>query len=650
MVPKCSITWIGASVVFICIGYLSSIRNPFFPATTIQRLLHCQIFCWDQLTPHDLLRLKPTPSLHRSTTFFFWGDVTTLNYANALLKLVHPDSCSRNSCPLHKFLFRTAPSTSNITPLLLGVGKNNNAWCASSDMACLARSVDQAISKDVLLMAVPPEFYLHCTSKLASLESGESGRHAEVRNLLISLTHLFPGKVIIHSTGLEAQHGTHFNESCVEHVDIVVRNATLTSDIVTYLNVRDVLFARGHAHDDGIENLGNLGWQSNRMAELILQILECWASYFADTCRTPRSVNKSDGDNSNLAAFLIDSHRNKTMQHCANFTNYFTQTHGSAVRRIQANTSAFFENGGKVLIFKPHLKFNQGFADRMSGLTKAFLIAFCSNRTFFVDWPHIENMFISDPVNFTFPVPLFREYNITRIVNEYDESPLDAHIDYMSDDKNSPIISIHFNRAASWEALFKSKCSHKLQNLDVTLDVLFGCTVRLMGPPQPSVISPFSNILVRVQAGAIGVHYRYGDHTFKHPSMDVSLAAASAQMAQRTACFRNTSLPLHFIFLMTDNNAMKANASQLSSSLPVITTQVQPQHVAAENLPHEAYTDTLAEWFIFSLCSMHIVDKGSGFSRTSYAYSLSDNPVILSRDGTCHMHFVRDMALWGAKL
>ncbi len=619
---------------------------------------------------------------------FFWGDEITQHYADALHDNFHKHEDAR----IH---------------FLSSVSLEGFVTCNARDASfrdCLELFLNTTINyNDVFIVG---NFLGQHYGQVLNSISNEAALSEELSNIFDVVLQLFPGIILYHSQGPNRNAEESMNNRIQLLNNLVYQ--IIDNTRITYVDSYYFLtkypkheFATDGQHHPGvlsIEVLNQLG------TALTLQDDPGYVFH------RKRGMVRTDPDNQEgipATIFLpssdltyYESQHQLSLFHgdriaCPDgWAQEYIDFHREALALLYANTKHAIDSLGiRVLVFKPHQQWNQGFADHIAGLERAFILAWCTRRLFFIDWEPVEDLFKRDIINWKFPKDVFDRlvdghgdgYAIQYIHDRYQEPSVASYMhvlgffpsdktcskpeqDILDTSSQPPLISLHSNRAASYETMQKSICGDCLKSIGLWEDNLFGCITQLLLQPSEDVLRPYWNVARAIvnTRRVIGIQARFGDHIFRsvgHGTEDEFLNL----LMGRASCFHQLSAegqedagmnPAHPIpvirqdkyFLITDNMRLKDRALELYPTRFYVTA-ITPEHVVS-NHTSATYAAVVAEWYLFSLATFHSIDPNSGIGRTSYAYAQSAHPTFSSRDteGNCIPWRPKDLIHQGAFL
>jgi hypothetical protein len=488
--------------------------------------------------------------------------------------------------------------------------------CPGPVMNCLNSFFGNASESDVLIVG---SGYVYAS--ICQINGENLMRELAIREIsdYVELLLKFPGIILYHSLTPNIGHPDF--QACISLMNRVIHNAVSNTRIV-YIDTNGYLMDKTHLFKDAIHHPGT-------PSEGIFRIFMAAVARHYDLNQV---LNRHDqrGTCGNWAQDYINFHE-KAMNELRK-----TSTHATNVLDI------------KTLIFRPYLGYNQGFADRLAGLQRTFLLAFCTNRVFLVDWPVIQTLFEEDLIKWRYTSDIISNSSDTAYMNkEVDSHTIEYYLQELARPDSPSNYAMHFNRAASKETLDNSQCGARLKRLGMTVNNLFGCILRLLFKPSDVVLRPWvktaSDILNT--NNSVAIHFRFGDKSFQS-----SIVKGQLNMTfEKAKCLESAVgyEPSRF-FLMTDSMTYK---KKLIETYPqnFYHLDFQPRHVANSTDVVE-YSKLIAEWFLFGLTDFQIIDPNSGLSRTAFAYSQNVHPAFFSRTKNCKNFSIGDLVTEGAML
>jgi hypothetical protein len=583
----------------------------------------------------------------RSRKYFFMGNSVNRHYSFALEKLMkgqrdgHADRSSEKAeCPKDtlgcdrgqvKFLWKNWPLVPRRTPTMPQQHLSDGCHGYPSLQSCLEVFFANATSEDVLIIGSNYAFTSIC--QFGTEEQAYATARIDIPESIESVLQLFPGIILYHSLGpVRPDHPRPDEHQWIATINNITKQAVANTRIV-FVDSYEFLLDKTSQFDDVIHHSGP---PSEGVVSLFLETI---ATQGLDILQT----------------------RRKYAPRCRDWASEYVTFHRGALQAFHRDpVHALDVLGIKILIFKPDLRFNQGFADRIAGLQKAFLLAFCSRRLFLVDWPAIQGLFEDGDIVWKYPNRTFAALNarfaVEYIHNEYDKTSMSDYISLLTEKGSQSLISIHFNRAASAETLQNTECGNLLKSMGLSENNLFACTMRLLLQPKDEILLAYSDIARAIQntEHSVGIHIRFGDRVWRPGghNLPIDMEGMMLNITRRIQCFKpylsEDSLRQDRFFLLTDNVEFKRRITELYPS-KVYATTISPKHVAYSASQNE-YAEVVAEWYLFSLTAFHVIDGGSGLGRTSYAYSFPDYPSFYLREADCVPRWPKDLVKDGAKL
>ena len=559
--------------------------------------------------------------------------------------------CSRGRV---KFMWKNWPLMPRPTPSMPPEHLTDGCQEYGDDVrTCFLSFFGNCTDNDVLI--VGSNYAFTSTMQYGTEEEALATAEQDIPASVEILLETFPGTILYHSLGpVQFSHERLDEHRWIPLLNNITKRAVASTRIV-YIDTYGHLLDKRPLFEDVIHHPG-------RPSEDVVNMFLEAAALQRDSSRL-------------LAAF-----QERWSRRCqaTGWADEYIAFHRNALLRLKQDPlRAVLEEQIKVLVFRPFLNYNQGFADRLAGLEKAFLIAYCSNRVFLVDWPALQSLFQVSPVDWRYE-PAFWEEVVNCVANgsgvddggssiieyindEFDTKPVKDYIKQFSRLSSVPLTSIHFNRAASKETLATTSCGSRLKEKGITDDNLFGCAIGLLLVPKNDVLQPHTQILAAISTTqySVGAQIRNGDHVFDtdgDQAGDLGIIDDTVHaLVQRSVCFKplideGGSKPLgpRRIFLMTDSARLRERAIVLYPT-QFYVTNILPKHVAFSDSTQDHH-DIIAEWYLFSMNEFHVLDRYSGLGRTSYAYALTEYPAFFRQGTECLARTPADLGNDGAML
>jgi hypothetical protein len=499
----------------------------------------------------------------------------------------------------------------------------------STLQACLEEYFGNSTEEDVLIIGSNYAFTSICL--YGTEDEAYATARMDVPESIEIILQTFPGIILYHSLGpVRADHPRPDEHRWIPALNNITKQAVENTRII-FIDTYSFLLDKTSYFDDVIHHSGP---PSEGVIDLFLDAVAAQDLYIFK----PRLSYSS---------------------HCGDWAAEYISFHKKALQSLVKDPIYTMDVLGiKVLIYKPDLRFNQGFADRIAGLQKVFLLAICSRRLFFVDWPAIQGLFEDGDIVWKYPDRLFAtldaRFVMDYIHNEYDKTTMNNYIDFLGKNESQALVSMHFNRAASAETLQSTQCGTDLKSFGMSENNLFGCTMRLLLKPKDEILRPYKNVVraIKNTDQSIGVQVRFGDKVWENGGNNVDTEGTIQNLRMRLECFRpylsQGAFRVDRLFLLTDNAEFKRRAKGLYPA-QIYATKISPKHVGYSTSKNE-YAEVVAEWYLFSLTTFHVIDANSGLGRTSYAYSLSNYPSFYIHEGKCAPRWPKDLVNVGAKL
>ena len=303
-----------------------------------------------------------------------------------------------------------------------------------------------------------------------------------------------------------------------------------------------------------------------------------------------------------------------------------------------------------------------GVADRLSGLVSEFIFALLSDRAFsyisYGDLPNWSVAFSSpflhqEQLEFPSDAVESLKYTYKSVRNYRGDRSYAASVNmsayypiYLINEKllasqffelkdlaqepagftDTTFIIMASNRGASYSIFNNPHHRQKLVEWGLTPETCFGCIMHFLFLPRHNICNSGcrASELQLHNAGKegtlrIGIHVRLGDSVFRDDS-STSLDNASAFFECAFELVSQYKPARHLFFLISDSLQLRVLAKLKYKDVLVTDTSTKSLHVDCLHNPdmcrasNEAMQGAVANLFLMSMCDLHILTQGSGFS------------------------------------
>jgi len=316
-----------------------------------------------------------------------------------------------------------------------------------------------------------------------------------------------------------------------------------------------------------------------------------------------------------------------------------------------------------------------GLGDRFAGLVSVFSVALQHNLPMLIEWPAAAQSMepaLADLVDWRPPTGYLEAARSSAPPSDWLYNLVNAECIVGSnkikwDGVRTPSIALKSNRACVNRAFYPrgedlNETTGELlaeaaylrdfrvvleREWGLTGETAFGCLLGALVAPSEQVVKKFSRVIREILDPGnffVGVHIRTGDAEMgaaaqRQPTSSLlSRYTPAFEAALRLGEQRAGHGQIVRIFLATDSWALKQEASLVYGTDLLLTTAVEPSHVAARDVrgplpvtgkiatPLQANVDSFGEWWLLSLCGAFSIG-GSGFSHSASAVALRHDAI-----------------------